>query len=230
MQRRNSFESGTLSNTIATSGSASPDAWDAVSIGAQATYTYDNAHVHAGSLAAKLVTGSAGTNIAYLQWAHGAVATQFGRVYLYGTVNGTDSIFLRAENAGAVQCALRFQNATNKIQLVNQAGTVVATMGTAISLNALCRIEWKFVAASGATGTMDARQFVGANVDGTTPDDSIGATSVVTSNDVQFDGVRLGNMANDSGLTYWFDDYEVNDTGYPGPAAVGATQRFLWAT
>jgi len=78
---------------------------------------------------------------------------------------------------------------------------------------------------SATVGRLEARLFHGANLHGTTPDESFGAPSTNWNTGANSDEVRYGVLANPgaSGAVARFDALEIDDVAWVGPATVTAT-------
>ena len=210
----NNFEGGTATNTIASTDSGSGNAWDSVTIGASSGLTYDTTHVAHGSLACKMLSGSAAAT--YLDWSTsmGTLGgTHYGRIYFYFTANpGSTFNMVRFLHAGS-GCASVTISTTGKVIVGDTTGTK-ATGAVSIALNAWNRVEWQVVH-SATVGNVTANLY--KTMDSVSIDETIGNggnynTSTNTAE------VRIGNPGAINSVTYWIDDLDVgNTTGYPGP-------------
>lgn len=212
MRRRANFDLGTDGNTIGTGDAGSVDAWDDVSIAAGSTFTYDNDHAHSSPNGAKFSVAGVAAN-AYLGWTGLAASpTTYGRFYFYPTVD-SDSMFIAhlRTDAGTPSAYLGW-NATEQIFVGDSAGTGRGNGTISLALNELSRIEFRHI----GNVSLQALVFVGANVDGLIPDETINSTGG-TWGDTTTNIARFGSLANSANRTFWMDDIEINDTGYPGP-------------
>lgn len=207
------FEAGTAGATITTSDAGSATPWDTVSIGTGTSAVYDGTHAAHGSLAAKLKSDPGAI---YLGWNYGTQTEHWGRLYLYLT-DRTNSVSLVDFYSGASFCCrISFAQFAFNLRLQDSAFTVRATSTTVISVDTPYRIEWHLKHGTGAGSFFEAKIFIGANVDGTTPDETISCSGFNLG--ASSDQIRIGNNSAANIDTFWLDDIVAAATSYPGPA------------
>jgi hypothetical protein len=139
----------------------------------------------------------------YRVYMKAATPVTFPRFPLQVTAAGT----IRAQVGIGIDGTLRLRNGT----------TTVATSTMTIPPNALVRVGWSL---DNTAGTQSARIYVGANVHGTTPDETVtGAFNTGT-----FDRFNFG--INDAETEAWdvlFDNVAGNAAQQVGPASVSST-------
>jgi len=219
----NTAEGGSNGTTITTgnSGGGSGSAWDTVTIDASALAVFDNGAAMHGSLANKL-TGS-GSGGVRLEW-NSTQTTIYGRAYCYisafpaGTTNIID-----ARNGAAEAASIRL-NASKKLDIYDGLGNLVASGTTVLTATTWYRIEFQFVFST-SVGSITARLYAG---DSGTITETITASSLNTNSQMTLLRFAWRTFTTDS---IWYDDLQLNTTGYPGasggtdasvtPAAVG---------
>ncbi|HSX32715.1 MAG TPA: PKD domain-containing protein [Candidatus Saccharimonadales bacterium] len=185
------------------------------------TAVFDNSTRVTGSLSAKLSPG-------------GGTAVTLKEVFPSTPTGDTHRFFRRyfrvnALPSGAGNIVLmrtRLSSSTTAQVIMNPAGTItvrdnnttVGTTTTTISLNAWFRVEWELDAATTNTQTM--KLFVGSNLNGTTPSESLTSKSYTQG---AFDRIEdgVGNSGYSGSL--WIDAVDDDNATWPGPAA-GANQ------
>lgn len=222
--------SGT-SPTTGNSGGTSGDAFDAVTVGTSGTslLTADSAAALHGARGYR-IANSATTAGVFGTWSTslgGSKSRLFGRLYFRTDVigTGTSQRTVRFLSGGVVACAivLTLSSATPRVQFAGGAGGNVLLTGTSsafIAINTWYRIEYDMRFGALGTAIFEARIFRGANLEGTTPDETLNVgTSVADSNSLtSVDEVRIGNTSGGvPSSNFDFDSINVNDTGYPGP-------------
>jgi hypothetical protein len=135
-----------------------------------------------------------------------------GSVYVEPHVNGASSsnrIITLQTAADAEICALRLHSTAGVISLVNSANTIAVSATTTWAVNDLFRFDWQADYNDGAdTLALSVRIFKGANVEGTTPDETISNT--FTSVTAPCTKVRVGNY-NTGTWDFYFDTLRLND-------------------
>jgi hypothetical protein len=222
-QLLNSFEGGSdgTTITIANSGGTSGNAWDnAVASG---TRTYDDDIQLNGTYTALLDAPTAG-NIPAFTWksSWAGAATVYTRMY-FRVSDGTPTSSFALQNFfesddTTVGCDVRLSSAGN-IQLRAPA-TTRYTSSTTIAADTWYRLEVK-VTSSATVGHMEARLFIGTNVNGTTPDESFGSSSANwDTGDGTVGGVIFGICATTGQTSYSMsvDDIGISDVDWLGSA------------
>lgn len=209
------FETGVNGNNILTSDAGSPTPFDSavVGTGTGALIKYDNVQKY-GAMAGKIYAGSPPAGGNYIGWttAFGTLTDHYGRMYLYYQNDWGSSGFV-AFLSGTATRAAGFIRTSGLIELRDDSNLQKAITTISLTANAWNRIEWHLVA-NGTTGSFEMKIFVGANVDGTTPDETISATGLNTG--INTDEVQFG-ILNGAVVTAWLDNLVAAATAYPGP-------------
>lgn len=232
MPVNNNAEGGTDLTTITTgnSGGASGDAFGDVVIGSGGTLTFASDQEAHGSLSLKLSVGSFG-NSTYFGWRIGTQARVYGRAYcrLSATPTGAGQSLVSAFNGspGNAPVLAILIDASNHVRVVKATGTSttisVTFSSAAIATNSWFRIEWDF---NFATGALEVRYF--ATLDSLTATETLTGSGetlfAATADRVEFGGIL--SAANTADEIIWFDDLNVNLTGFPGPSFIVPTLPF----
>lgn len=218
------FETGVNGNNITTGDAGSATAWNAVTLTAAGTATYDNAHVNSGALAFKTTSPTSGC--AFLQWSSSAIGTitttTFGRFYVYlaGYPSGNIDLWalVKADGSGAC-CRFRMSNA-GVLLMLNAASGTIATFATTIPTNQWIRIEWRVIP-SITVGEFEGKLWTTADSNGTPTETQTTTAQVLAANyGIARHGTGAANVVYTTGL--WMDDIVVAATSYPGPVVVAA--------
>jgi hypothetical protein len=114
--------------------------------------------------------------------------------------------------AGAALCARVDVGASSQLTLKDAAGTVqTSSANSAVPNNAPFRLEAHVKPGTGGTGTLEARLFIGANIEGSTPDTTISNTGMTLLSTV--DGVQFGPVSALASATFEFDDVRLATGG-----------------
>jgi hypothetical protein len=142
----------------------------------------------------------------------------YRRVYWYAVDITTALVIMSTQTGGTLNGSNVFVTAAGVLRL-RDGTTTTATSALTVAVGQWYRFE-QFVDAG--TGTHSLRVFTGANLHGTTPDDTIsGALTVGT-----FDRAVVGTNA--LGTIDWFyDSYVDNQSTWVGPANVGGGRLLL---
>ena len=175
--------------------------------------TFTSNAPHEGSLCGEYVTGSTTGSM----WTRYDPPAALGTVYLRAYVrfvtalpgNNTGIVYWRTAG-GTVRARLEV-NAAGTFTIKNGT-TAVATSTVATAIDEWCRLEWELVNGTGQT----LRIFVGANVDGATPDETITGTFNTGSDGQQF---LMGWAAAVANRTLRLDAVAVDDATWVGPLA-----------
>jgi hypothetical protein len=219
----NSFEGGTDGVTITTgnSGGASGDAWNNVALGGGGTAVYDDAQFAAGAMSGLLVAGSGATSFVEWDTSWHSDTEVWSRVYLrFDNVSLTNhTAIMSLRNAGAAACEIQLRT-TNVIGLRDSGLVLRYSSSTTIAADTWYRLEWHIVH-SATVGHMEARLFFGANLHGTTPDESFGSASDNWNTAAASNELWAGIASNPgtSGATVWYDEVVLDDVGWVGPVA-----------
>lgn len=210
------FETGVSGNNISTGDAGDATAWDAVTVAANGSAKYDNAHVKFGSLAAKFQSVTAAPCTAYVAWttALGTVVDHYGRAYVWPNENWQTTGFIRWFSGASAFAAGLYLTGTNTIQLRDAANVSQATTPS-IGTGAWVRIEWHVVH-SLTVGQIEVKLFTGANVDGTVAD-STTTTAANLNIDTDMREARYGIQSSDFPISVWLDGIVEGATSYPGP-------------
>ena len=180
----NTFEGGVDGTTItvANSGGASGDGFDFVTLGSGSTAVYDDDIQLHGTYTGLL--GTTGNN-GYVSWddtSWAGSSVAYARVYFRVSAlpgsNTTIANFLESDGT-TVGCEVRL-NSAGTIGLRAPA-TTRATSTLTVSTGTWYRLE-VYVVSNASTGSMTARLFTGANLEGTTPDETVSFTGQDTGN------------------------------------------------
>jgi hypothetical protein len=211
----NTAEGGTNGATVtaANSGGLSCTAFDTVTISqVDSALIYDNAHAVHGSLAYKFTVGPTAAQV-FVQWLAAVNPTATNRILLkfaaYFTANpAANNYLVHVATAGGAQvCGIKV-NTSGQLILVNQAGSTVATMTTAIPLNAWfqCRADF---ALDGTGVNIFMQLWRYDTLDSDQPNDYVSGTGAVAQpfNRVRFGqgGTAVANLG-----PWWMDDLEVS--------------------
>lgn len=224
-------EGGTESATVTTgnSGGASGDAWDAVTIGANATAIYDASTVPVGKRSLQLATGASSVT-AFTQWLAriaqrwaAGMTTHYGRTYFrIAAIPGADRTFveLLAADGTTNRGNIRIRS-TGTLRIRDAANATVTTTTTVLSINTTYRVEWRLDGS--ITGAWQLQLFLGNS--------AVALESL--SGTANFGGVigaaNFGYVAAAASLaSLWLDAIEINDTGLPGPATYNALYPGRW--
>lgn len=197
--------------TTANSGTGTNTAYTTVTIPAAGTLIYDNSQFAHQTQSIQMATGAtSGTCFAAQSFT--GVATVWGRFYMYATnFTSTQQVGVRLRGLSAQSA--RFTVTSGGLILIhNGANTIVATGSVALSAATWYRFE--FTCTQGATGTATLNVYI---LDQITLLDTITVTSAFGTNNI--DEFGIGEFtATPNVSAFWFDDTDVNDSGFPGPA------------
>lgn len=230
----NTFEGGSDGTTITTgnSGGTSGTAFDVVTFDATGTpgvVAFSNVQA-IGGLASRYQVGSVNA-LTCVGWstARGSLTDDYVRAYFYLTNNFTLSCAVFRWLSGALANMGRVTwvgtgGSANKIQLLDNASAQVGISTSVLALNTRHRIE-AFFHADTATAQLTVRLFLGANVNGTTPDETITSTTwagpTTTSGRVDIGCAVPGGASEPSGGGFLYaDNIAAGGTDWLGPAAV----------
>ena len=171
------------------------------------------AAVH-GARGVRLVTGQADS----ISW----TATGSGQASLYWTAMtiGTTTSVMFSLRTGTATFQMRFRtNATNgKFEITDDANTVIATSTASINATQDVRVDLRWVA-SGGNLTVTARLYLGANIEGSTPDETMSPAAYGITGTV--DHFYLGSSA--ISWQYDFDTVRIYDDVVTWPVAFAGT-------
>jgi hypothetical protein len=224
----NSFEGGTDGTAISTtnSGGTSGTAFD--SLGGSATLpVFSSAGAIHGSLGAYTpLSGNSTTTIEWKQAFPGFNSSSipwYARDYFTITSLPPALVFLmKAQDDVAPQDVWAVGLTTaGKLVIRNRiVGSNPATATTAVALNTPARWE-SSCSYNGSTYTITLRCFYGSNVEGTTPDETLGPVTISTTDAV--DLVAFGAQAAtvQTWASPYHDDIGLSATGWLGPVTAG---------
>lgn len=205
----NSAEGGTNGSTVtvANSGGASGNAFDAAARSGTGTLTYSNASSAHGGLSIHVNTPVA-ADTSFVVWSTGNDADVAARFYLYLNALPSSAVNILTVRSASAQTAVIALNSTNRLQLQNAASGVVNTMTNSLSINTWYRVELQAtVGATTSTGSLAYQYFA---LDDTTP---LGSFSTTTTNTgtAPVTTVRFGDSSGSSGfINMLIDDTKVN--------------------
>jgi hypothetical protein len=213
----NTFEGGTAGATITIGGTGSGAAWDATSIDATGTATWDATRAAHGFLSGRFVTTS--SDVAYVMWTSVVSApTVYARIYLYVDAYppGNTNFLRLLSGASTIVGTVRIAS-TGKIGYFT-GGTFVSATSASVTLGRWVRIEVRYTASTTA-GSATIRLYDNVDPDSTTLTEELSSTGVNTASDANIDRLRAGIVASATvpdGL--WIDDVAWSDVGWLGPA------------
>lgn len=176
------------------------------------TWTYSNAHVQsaAGGTLAGRCSASAGQS--YAKGGFTAIPKVWARLYAYIETMPAATSAVYEPLAGSTVLAEMRITSTGAVQLRNSSFTQVAISPTGlITAGTFVRFAHYFDSA----GTQQARVYVGANVNSTTPDWDSGA--VATTATPSPDGFQTG-IINSTTAAYHIDNVAADNATWVGPA------------
>jgi hypothetical protein len=202
------FENGTNGATITTTNTT----YSVVS--GSGTAVFDNSVAVAGAYSAKFTTTSTNTIVLKDVFSGGSTTLRYLRRYFTTNVlpaaNAPQTIMrARLSTTTTAQVVLL---STGKLEL-KDGNTVAATSVNSISLNSWFRVEWSVDGTTNATQSL--RIFLGANYNGSTPDETITATYSAGSFDRTEDGIGSGTFSG----TLWLDQADDDNATWPGPSS-----------
>lgn len=208
--------------TTGGSGGNGDDAFDAGATSGGDVLEHDNTHVARGACSYKYVPANA-INPLQVRWnslgGFGVgVATVYFRYYLWLDANPVTNWTLNRVMLGSNNRARLQVNTTGKVRVLDNAGSNIVAFTNSLALSAWNRIEARFTPGA-ANGTFDVRQYLGDSTTLVEQQTGTGAAFGGTNTDGLWWGNPLASNQGSSARTYWFDAFEVNDTGFPGPAA-----------
>lgn len=217
----NSFDgtaSGTQLTTGNSGGAGNGDAFNVVEIGATGSPSFDNAQSVLGGQSCKFTTRSDG-HINFVEW-DTTLSNYYGRFYVMFNQTMQANDYLYDAGSGGAEESVIAANASNQIELIDASLAVKATSTTAFANQVWNRIEFQVVN-SLTVGQIEARLFVGANVNGLVPDEIVRtAANLNTGNGSSaqhvFGNISIGNKPDS---VIWIDELVVGETGrFFGPA------------
>lgn len=207
------FETGPDTATIDTTNSGFTAVGGTSTNGSR---TFTSTGPHDGALCGKFTAGSTTGSM----WGRYDLAAASSTIYLRQYVkftgafpsNGTGIGYLR--NSGGTVLARLEVNSAGTFDIKNGT-TLQATSTTTATLDQWCRLEWGLNAATG----QELRIYVGANVEGTTPDETItGAFTATTGQQM-----LLGWGGNTANRTMYLDAVAIDNATWVGPLVSGGT-------
>ena len=220
------FETGVTGATITTADQGDGDAWDNVTIGANATLVYDTTQVALGAQSGKFTTTQA-SSATFVRWDAklGTVTDHYTRFYLYATANpGAAYAIVSVMSVGNLCCALSVLN-TSKLRIQDQGAVGIGDTTNAIALNQWVRIEAHFIH-SATVGQVELKLFNTATSD--TATETL-TTTALQNTRVNADRIRFGIGSSTSAIgPIWIDQVQAGAVAYPGVAPAGlASKRML---
>lgn len=201
-----------------------------------ATYTYeegtDGAAITSGSNGVVAVGGS--PVYAAAAAIHGSMGSSLvgaGSAVLYnvGNANGQESVYCKLHVAGSAPTSLnlkngstfcgrvRFNQANGRFDISDGSGTLQTTSSSSYTVDQTVRLDIRHTY-SGTTLTMTVAIFLGANAEGTTPDETMGPVSFTSS----LTPTRFGGQSV-SGSTLYVDTVRIYDDAATWPSPYNAT-------
>lgn len=225
MTTRNNTCEGTNTNTVTTSNTGGADQFDEIILsGAGTTCTFSNTQAHSGSTSIKLHYANVAST-ASVRWS-GITGTANGytRFYIYATAQpGANTRLISWVGSGANRCGVQWLT-TGKLRILNGSGSSVSTGTVNVPLNQWVRVEFDVTGLSGTTGNAAVRFYSGAQLEGSTPDETISASGLTTGG-ATIDDVRIGtsNTAVTHAWDLYVDRIDYSDVAQPGPSLTTVT-------
>lgn len=232
-QVANTFEGGSNGTTLTAgsggnTGGTSGDYFDQVlfnNTGTPGIVQFSNAVTpHRGSLCCAFAPGSvsAATAVGWVAQ-RGTLADDYVRSYVYFPVAFAinEPAIQWFSTAANLMGTVRL-NAARTISVLNASSGVLATSTATLSTGAWHRLEAHYSCTSGTTAEITVRLFLGANVDGSTPDETISPISFATVSGTS-DRVYFGlpsASATDVGKLIYYDDVIAGGTTWLGPTSL----------
>lgn len=214
----NSFEGLTPSGTTLTQGSGgntgggSGNFFDVVSLGTGGSVVSANSPVKSGSLACTITMGSAGSAlVAWTTQLFPSSGTQLWyRVYFNFPATPTGNMRMTRALNGGTLCAVVGIESGGHTFTMDSTGARLKTGGVVLATNTWHRWD-VFVQGDAAAGIIVAQVFAGANVDGTTPSETISSTNINTSG--ALNRVDFGNPASQASWAVTLDNLTGSTQG-----------------
>jgi hypothetical protein len=219
-----SFEGGTNGAAVTTTSAGTGDTnFDAVTLTTPGTdfLNFDSTQAHSGTLSCKVST-SGTSHFALARWGPklgaGGYTQLWVRAYVYysGTAPAGNYRIVAWYNTsgGATICGSLVITTTGTIRALNASGGTMVSTTTTLSTG-WNRIEG-YLIGDAASGSAQIQIYVGANVNGTTPDQTVTSTTSATAGTIS--SVQFGQSGSSATVfTYWLDDIGASSTGYMGP-------------
>jgi hypothetical protein len=214
---QNSCEGGSNGTGVTTgnSGGASGDAFGVVNI-ANGTLNYDNSNPAHGSLCHLYNVAASPSGVMRVGWTFTAITTGnkiAGRIYLRRTSNPTGSgqALWTCGLIGTGTCAMVDINTAGQPRIWDSVNTT-QTFTNPISLAGWNRIE--FEVTLGTSGSTGVRLYSGDSLT-LVEAQTLGVANNRASSDESYFGEQ---WASDPSGVFRLDDYQINDSGFPGPA------------
>lgn len=208
---------GTSTSNVATSDTGSGNAWNAVSVVAGQTITYDNTVAAHGVTSHKHAnTTGGGAYVAWTSTTLGAISTAYARVYFYFTTVPTVTTRLVGFlSSTTVRAAFR-TDSTGHLVVANGAGTTMLTSTTVLTTGTWYRGEVKVIGSATTGGQAQLKLY---NLDSTTALEDITSASTFDTGGT-IDTLRFGNGTGAQNVTVWMDDYAASDVTWVGPSVL----------
>lgn len=231
----NSFEGGTNGVSLTqgsggNTGGASGDYFTTVTATA-GTIQFSNAAAMVGSRGVAFNNDVSTATSQFVRWSANTVTTAYTRAYVKfpTAIPAATRIFHRAQKTSSNRVLVRMSSA-GAITMADSTGTLRYTSTKTFVADEAFRIECHFTF-DATNGHMEARLFWGSNINGTTPDETVGnfATSWNLGG-VDADFFDWGNLTNTTGETRYMDALGWSDTTWVGPASGTNTPQAIAAT
>ena len=211
------FDRGTSGSTITTGDTGNENAWDVVSIAANATLTYSATQTR-GRMAAKVTAATGSPCTAYVGWttSFGSKTNHYGRLYLYPSEFWqTDTVIKVTLGDVNTQAAAILLDTNNVVFLRDSLNVTQASGGVQLANNQWNRLEFHVIH-SVTVGQVECKVFRGPSADGINPDETV-ATAANINTLASADQIYFGLLNNDVPFTFWMDGIIAAETAYPGP-------------
>jgi hypothetical protein len=233
---QNNFDGGTTGTTITTGNSGfNNDAFSYVNASLSGVLQY--ASVGANNLnrpTAEYVmaqsTGATAHAKSFVGWnstSLGTITTFYVRFYVYFSAittntaldTGLMSSYLTSGFPGVQVNMATDLGAPYQLYIWNNTQSTFAQMTTGINVGEWNRIEFRATVSNGSSGTADLYLYAGANADGVIPTEHVSQSGQnYGTNTINTVTIGADYFSQTNTPTIYYSNFQVNTTGYPGPA------------
>lgn len=220
------FNGGSDETTITTSDTGSGDQFFAITNAAAGSeVVYDSAWSKSGQFSGRFTGGTGGGGFARWEWDNTTGGTTYFRGYFRGpsSAPAANLNILQPALDGTAAGAVRIDATTGVLRVIDSTFSGPSSPSTFAfeGNNEVIRIELKTTHDT-TSGSMEARLFYGANIDGDTPDETLSISGKNTLSG--YDAMRIG-MISSSGPSVWWDEVAWTNVTWIGPLSTsGALQ------
>ena len=211
------YSGGSDEATITTGNSS----YDSLFASGSASLAFDDAVDLFSGLSGRHLTTASGETTNW-RWDHTAETELWFRYYFrISDATPASNFVLFAFHNGANRIAEVQITSGGLIRLRDNGNTQRYINSTPVTANEWVRIEGHFVFST-TTGHMELQIFMGANVNGTTPDETIGNQTDNWDTGASSDNIRGGLISSPAqAITLWDTRISVDDAAFPGPVITG---------